>query len=136
MTDFNTDLTKALLEQRDLNDFFREQLEFSMNQLLQAELSSVLGYEPYERFEGPNARNGSYSRSFDTRYGKLNLIIPRDRLGIFHQHLIPDYERHSDHLEETVIQLYSKGITTREIADLIEKMYGSYYSPATISNLT
>ncbi|KAA8715974.1 IS256 family transposase, partial [Lactococcus garvieae subsp. garvieae] len=44
MTDFNTDLTKALLEQRDLNDFFREQLEFAMNHLLQAELSSVLGY--------------------------------------------------------------------------------------------
>jgi putative transposase len=136
MTDFNTDLTKALLEQRDLNDFFREQLEFAMNQLLQAELSSVLGYEPYERSEGLNARNGGYSRSFDTRYGKLNLTIPRDRLGLFHQHLLPDYQRRSDHLEETVIQLYSRGITTREIADLIEKMYGSYYSPATISNLT
>lgn len=86
-----------------------------MNQLLQAELSSVLGYEPYERFESPNARNGSYSRSFDTRYGKLHLTILRDHLGIFHQHLIPDYKRRSDHLEETVIQLYS---------------------PATISNLT
>ena len=49
--------------------------------------------------------------------------------------MLPEYERRSDSLETTVIQLYRKGITTREIADLIEKMYGHHYSPATVSNI-
>lgn len=46
------------------------------------------------------------------------------------------YGRHSDNLETTVIQLYTKGITTAEIAELIEKMYGAHYSKATVSNMT
>ena len=57
--------------------------------------------------------------------------MPRDRKGHFHNHLLPAYSRRQDTLETTIIQLYSKGVTTREIADLIEKMYGSYYSPTT-----
>ncbi len=56
--------------------------------------------------------------------------------GEFHQSLIPPYTHRIDSLETTIIQLYEKGITTREIADLIEKMYGSHYSPTTISNIT
>lgn len=49
---------------------------------------------------------------------------------------MPDYKRHTDVLEQTVIKLYSKGVTTREIADLIEKMYGGYYFPAMVSNIS
>ena len=65
-----------------------------------------------------------------------NLTIPRDRNGIFENHTLPAYGRHSDSLETTVIQLYTKGITTAEIAELIEKMYGTHYSKSTVSNMT
>jgi transposase-like protein len=43
--------------------------------------------------------------------------VPRDRNGMFHQHTLPDYKQHSDVLESMIIKLYSKGVTTREIAD-------------------
>lgn len=62
--------------------------------------------------------------------------MPRDRNGEFSPKAIPAYKRNTDDLETTIIQLYKKGITTREIADLIEKMYGHYYTPQTISNIT
>ena len=62
--------------------------------------------------------------------------MPRDRNGQFHQHTLPDYKQHADVLENMIIKLYSKGVTTREIADLIEKMYGYHYSPAQISNIS
>ena len=62
--------------------------------------------------------------------------MPRDRNGKFHQHTLPDYKKHSDVLEDMVIKLYSKGVTTREIADLIEKMYGSHYSAGQVSNIS
>ena len=63
-------------------------------------------------------------------------IIPRNRLGQFQNKLLIPYNRNFGNLEKMIIQLYQKGITTREIADIIEKMYGCYYSPQTISDMT
>ena len=83
----------------------------------------------------PVIRNGYYSRQLKTTYGTL-INVPRDRMGEFIQQLIPSYKQTGNDLETTIMQLYKKGITTREVADLIERMYGHYYSPATISNIT
>ena len=69
-------------------------------------------------------------------FGEIEIQVPRDRNGKFHQHTLPDYKQHSDVLEDMVIKLYSKGVTTREIADLIEKMYGSHYSAGQVSNIS
>lgn len=138
MEQFTKDLTKTLLSNGDVKELFRQQLEKAINQILQAELTSLLGYDPYERngFKANNYRNGQYFRLIDSEYGKLKIAVPRDRQGKFHNHLLPAYSRRQDALETTIIQLYSKGVTTREIADLIEKMYGSYYSATTVSNIT
>ena len=138
MEQFTKDLTKTLLSNSDVKELFRQQLEKAINQILQAELTSLLGYDPYERngFKANNYRNGQYFRLIDSEYGKLKIAVPRDRQGKFHNHLLPAYSRRQDALETTIIQLYSKGVTTREIADLIEKMYGSYYSATTVSNIT
>lgn len=65
-----------------------------------------------------------------------SIKIPSDRPGLFEQYTVPPYTRNTGALEATVIQLYEHGITTSEIADLIEKMYGHHYSRATISNMT
>ena len=70
------------------------------------------------------------------KYGELNLEVPRDRNGAFNTQTISSYQRQTDGLEATVVQLYEKGITTNEIADLIEKMYGAHYTPQTVPNLT
>ena len=83
-----------------------------------------------------NSRNGAYYRKIDTQFGKIEIQVPRDRNGKFHQHTLPDYKQHSDVLEDMVIKLYSKGVTIREIADLIEKMYGSHYSAGQVSNIS
>lgn len=138
MTQFITDLTKFLANHSDIDEFFRASLEHAMNELLQAELTSVLGYEPYDisGYNSGNSRNGSYPRQFETKYGTLNLIIPRDRNGEFVPKTVPPYSRRDDDLEKMIIKLYQTGVTTREIAHLIEQMYGNHYSPATVSNIT
>ncbi|MFD1410203.1 transposase [Lapidilactobacillus gannanensis] len=135
MNQFNKELANVLLSHGDLKEVFRKQLQDTLNTLLQAELTSVLGYDPYDRqgFNSGNSRNGQYFRQIDSEYGKLSICVPRDRKGEFKANLIPPYSRRVDALETTIIQLYEKGITTREIADLIEKMYGTHYSPTTIS---
>lgn len=138
MNDFTKDMANALFNQDKINDLFRQKLQQAVNDLLESELTAFLGYNPYERdgWNTGNSRNGAYYRKVDTQFGQIEIKVPRDRNGEFHQHTMPDYKRHTDVLEQTVIKLYSKGVTTREIADLIEKMYGSYYSPAMVSNIS
>ena len=137
MNDFTTEIMEILINKGDLDDLFRRHLELAINALLQAELTVFLDYEKYDRagFNSGNSRNGNYSRSFKTEYGELNLVIPRDRNGDFSQQTLPAYKRTNDSLETTIIQLVQKGITMSEISDLIEKMYGHYYKPQTISNM-
>ncbi|MBK4791772.1 IS256 family transposase [Enterococcus lactis] len=129
---------ETLINKGDLDDLFRRHLELAINTLLQAELTAFLDYEKYNRtgFNSGNSRNGNYSRSFKTEFGELNLAIPRDRNGEFSQQTLPAYKRSNDSLETTIIQLFQKGITMSEISELIEKIYGHYYTPQTISNIT
>jgi len=138
MNNITTELANALVLGDGITEVFRKHLERAMNELLQAELSAFLDYEKYDR-EGwgtGNSRNGSYSRNFETEYGNLELIIPRDRNGDFQNQTLNPYARRSDKLETTVIHMFEKGMTVRDIADVIEKMYGHHYSASTISNMT
>ena len=138
MPDFSTELTAALLDKVPVEEFFRQHLETAINEIIRMEQDAFFGYEKYasEGWNTGNSRNGSYTRVFHTKYGALHIVIPRDRNGLFHQQTIPKHQRSSDSLETTVVQLYGKGITTREISDLIEKMYGHCYTPQTVSNMT
>ena len=138
MNELNTELMTALLKNESLDDIFRSHLENAVNDLLKIELTEFLGYDKYstEGYGSGNSRNGFYSRELDTKYGKLHISVPRDRNGNFIQQLFPDYSRRTDDLETTIVTLYRKGITTREISDLIEKLYGHHYTPATVSNIS
>ncbi|MCT9853138.1 IS256-like element ISBame1 family transposase, partial [Priestia megaterium] len=94
--------------------------------------------EKYDRigFNTGNSRNGSYERTLHTEFGELHLVIPRDRNGDFKQQTVAPYKRSNDTLEAFVIHMFQKGVTTAEIAHLMERMYGHHYTPQTISNMT
>ena len=138
MTDFNRECLNALFDKDKFDKFMRTQIEEGLNLLLESELTAFLGYNPYDRngWNSGNSRNGSYFRQIKTQFGPIKVQVPRDRNGEFHQQTLPAYGQHTDALESTVIQLYSHGVTTREISELIEKMYGSYYSAGTVSNIS
>ena len=93
MSNLNTELMNTLLKNESIEEFFRQQLETAINALLQCEFSAFLGYEKYhsDSWGSGNSRNGVYNRSFNTKYGTLNLIIPRDRKGAFQQQTIPKH---------------------------------------------
>ena len=73
MTQFTTELLNFLAQKQDSDEFFRTSLETAMNDLLQAELSAFLGYEPYDKlgYNSGNSSNGSYARKFEIKYGRL-----------------------------------------------------------------
>lgn len=138
MNNFTTELAVALVNKQDINELIRLQLETAINTLLQTELSEYLCYEKHKRegWNSGNSRNGFYNRSFDTEFGRLNLRIPRDRNGDFINQTLDPYERRNDTLENTVIHMFQKGMSSRDIGNVIGKMYGHHYSAATISNIT
>lgn len=137
MSNFTTELATAFSTGQNIEEFFRQHLEHAVNSLLEHELTSFLDYEKWDPigYNSGNSRNGGYQRTFKTKYGKLDIYLPRDRTGEFKQQTLPPHRQSDESLEQTIIQLYRKGITTREITDLIEKMYGHHYSAAHVSNI-
>lgn len=121
---------------------YNELLENTVTQLIQDKLELLLReeikhYMEVERSGDRNFRNGYYERTFDTRYGRIeNLRVPRDRNGDFHTQLFEPYQRREGWLEEAIIHMYKGGMSTRDVAAFIESMYGSQYSPTTVSNIT
>ena len=138
MSDFNTKLMTTLFKGESVDEIMRVELESAFNELLRNELTVFLDYEKHDPigYNTGNSRNGIYERKLKTRFGEILVEIPRDRNGEFKQQSIPSYQRSTNDLEAMVIQMYRKGITTSEIADLIEKMYGAHYTPQTVSNMT
>jgi|GEM_PF-2288823 hypothetical protein len=85
----------------------------------------------------PTKGNGYYTRDLPTQYGVLSdLRVPRVRQGDFHPKLIP-YRRHTSlELSEAILALYASGASTRDISRFLESVYGTFYSPQSISRLT
>jgi transposase-like protein len=118
-----------------INDLIKNFIE----KLLKGELTEFLNYDKYDSAgkNSGNSRNGNYSRNFQTKYGIIEkLEVPRDRNNDFQTALFEPYKRRDDWLEQTVIQMYARGLSTRDIANLIEQMYGQKYSATSVSNLT
>ncbi len=107
----------------------------TIEDMLEAELTSELGYERYET-EGHNSgnnRNGHYTRKMRTSGGDAEIKVPRDRNGEFQSALL---KKNSNEIERKVIAMYAKGMSTRDIQDLLTELYGIDVSPETISAIT
>ena len=104
MTNFNTELIEALAQGIDITEIFRSQLEEAMNLLLETERTAFLGFEHYDKsgYNSGNSRNGYYDRTLKSKYGVLNLKIPRDRNGLFSQKTISSFSESNDTLEDTI----------------------------------
>lgn len=127
-------------ENLDLNSLYiLGLLKQTMETLMREELTNVLQYSKYspEGHGTGNSRNGYYSRNYDTKYGSIKgLKIPRDRNNEFEQQLLSPYAKRDDWLETMIIRMYASGVSTHEISNIIEKLYGNSYSAATVSNIT
>jgi putative transposase len=110
--------------------FVKEKLEWIMKE-------EIRNFIHVEQANERNSRNGYYERTLDTRYGKIDdLQVPRDRNGEFQTQVFEPYQRRDGWLEEAVIHMYKGGMSTRDVAKFIEGMFGSQYSPTTVSNIT
>lgn len=137
---YNTKNLKEILYQNlDFEELIISMLKEMLGTLMKVELTEFLNYEKYsyDAHHTGNSRNGYYTRNYETKYSKINdLKVPRDRNNEFEQQLIQPYARRDDWLENLIIKMYAKGMSTREVASFIEKLYGNFYSATTVSNIT
>jgi putative transposase len=123
-------------------DYLAAQLELEVKRFIQDRLELIMREEihNYLHVEHPdvkNSRNGYYTRTLDTQYGRVeDLEVPRDREGEFQTTLFAPYSRRDGWLEEAIIQMYKTGMSTRDVGEFVERIIGVQYSPTTISNIT
>ena len=133
------DFFKQFKSKEEFHSFFNDLFKQGVEEMLQAELDAHLGYEKHskEGYGSGNSRNGSYTKTVKSdNLGDMVLNIPRDRNGEFSPQLIPKGQRMSDKLEEAIIGMYSRGMTTSDICEQVKEVYGVDVSEGTISNVT
>ena len=109
-----------------------------LERCLQGELTHHLGYkknDPGGRNSG-NSRNGSYEKTVIGEQGEMPVKIPRDRQGTFEPVLVPKGVTRFSGFDDTIISLYARGLTTRDIQSHLQEMYGVEVSPTLISTVT
>jgi len=117
-----------------LKDLFAETLQ----EMLEAELDTTLGYEKndVQNKRTSNRRNGHSTKTVRSEFGEIDIQIPRDREGEHDPLIVKKHQKNVTGIEDQVLALYAKGVSTRDIQDHLERLYGIEVSPTLISNIT
>jgi len=128
-----------LKDGKSIEDAFIEQIKDVLQEALEEEMNSELGYSKYDwkNKEITNSRNGHTKKTVKSRFGNVALDIPRDTDGEFEPKIIKKHDRTmSNSLEDTVVSMYACGMSTRDIGNQMRKIYGVNVSAEMVSNIT
>jgi len=122
----------------DVYEALRDVFKDTIQQFPEAEMDQHLGYEKNDNMgdNTGNSRNGYNKKTLKGRLGHTEIEVPRDRNGEFEPKIVKKYETVSNRLEEQIIAMYAKGMTTRDIEDHMRDIYGVDVSPAMVSRIT
>ena len=123
----------------DINVLFKEFVGDILENGLEAELDDELGYSKYDyrNKDTDNSRNGHSSKTMKTSFGEVDIDVPRDRKGEFEPQLVKKQQTSlSGDIEEKILSMYAKGMTTRDIDAHIREIYGLEVSDSTVSRIT
>ena len=123
----------------DIQELFKETIAEFMENGLDAELDEELGYSRYDykNKDTDNSRNGHSSKTLKTSFGEVDIDIPRDRKGEFDPVILKKNQTSiSQDVEEKILSMYAKGMTTSDIETHIRDIYGLQISDTTISRIT
>lgn len=122
----------------DVLTAMKEMFADVLQEALEAEMDTHLGYDRYEISEKStdNSRNGYSKKIVKSELGNVELNMPRDRKGEFEPQIVPKHKRNITGLDEKILSLYAKGMTTTDIKDQIRELYDVEISAETVSNIT
>lgn len=132
----NDDFLKQFKSGEELNDFLHEIQKRGIEQLLEGELDAHLGYSKHEVSKNKNNRNGHTSKKIKTSFGESTIQVPRDRDSSFTPQVVPKRKSIIEGIENIIISLYAKGMSTSDIEEQIKEVYDFDISTSTISRIT
>lgn len=136
-------LTKAMLDElvgecktpQEMEKLYSQMLQHMINRSLEAEMQAHLGHERHQK-SGGNPRNGKSRKAVQSSMGELEIETPRDRDGSFEPQLVPKRQVRLAGMEEKILTLYAKGLTTRDIESVLMDLYGVTISHSLIAQVT
>ena len=123
----------------DVNSIMRDMMSIILEGALDQEMDEELGYSKYDyrNKETDNSRNGHSQKTMHTSYGDMEIDIPRDRKGEFEPQIVKKYQNTvTQDMEEKIISMYAKGMTTNDIESHMRELYNIEISDSTISRIT
>lgn len=123
---------------QDVQDMLKDLLGDTLQGLLESELDTELGYSKYDyaNKDTDNSRNGYSKKNVVSSMGEIGLDIPRDRKGNFEPKIIKKNQTDISNIEDQVLSMYAKGMTTRDISAHLQDVYGVDASAEMISKMT
>jgi transposase-like protein len=129
---------KKMKTQEELEAYISKLYKHAVQTMLKAEMDEHLGYKKHDP-EGKNtgnSRNGNSGKTLKTDVGDIPLDVPRDRNSSFEPVIVPKHQRMSARIEQAIITMYSKGMSTRDIEDTVLDIYGVKVSESSVSSIT
>lgn len=120
----------------DIENALKDLLGGTIEEMLESEMDEHLGYKEYERSENTDSRNGKKTKKVRSKYGETEIAVPQDRNGTFEPKVVKKRQKDISDIEQKIISLYAKGMTTRQISETIEDIYGFEVSEGMVSDIT
>ena len=122
---------------QDLSSAIKDLFKESLQEMMNAEFETSMGYKEYDnKVEKTNYRNGATKKKLKSEFGEFEFETPRDRNGEFDPRIVPKNKRDVSGIEDKIISLYGRGLSTREINEQIQDLYGIEVSSTMVSNIT
>lgn len=125
---------------QDIQDALKDLLGGTIKEMMEAEMDQHLGYEKSERTESEDAdrnyRNGYKSKRVNSSYGSMDIDVPQDRHSSFEPKVVRKRQKDISDIDQKIISMYAKGMTTKQISETIEDIYGFEVSEGFISDVT
>ena len=142
MTDGKRQIIQQLLTEYDINsaediqEALKDLLGGTIKEMMEAEMDDHLGYEKSERSSNDDSRNGYKKKTVNSSYGSFSIDVPQDRKSTFEPQVVKKRQKDISDIDHKIISMYAKGMTTRQISETIEAIYGFDVSEGFISDVT
>ena len=142
MTDGKRNIIRQLLEEydietaEDIQDALKDLLGGTIKEMMEAEMDDHLGYEKSQRSDSDDYRNGYKQKKVQSSYGSMVIDVPQDRNSSFEPQVVKKRQKNISDIDQKIISMYAKGMTTRQISDTLEDIYGFEASEGFISDVT
>ena len=130
MTEGKRNLIQGLLQEydiqsaEDIQDALKDLLSGTIQDMLETEMDEHLGYGKSERSDSDDYRNGYKRKRVNSSYGAMEIDVPQDRKSTFEPQVVKKRQKDISDIDQKIISMYAKGMTTRQISETIEDIYG------------